>query len=95
MSTVLTQKSAVALAVNVGDVIVRPPFSFTAAPSNVLNQLKLRIVDPESGIDNFGYIDHECGVMEFRKHCSETIVELLKELRTKVMVRRKLARRIA
>jgi len=89
MST-LTQKSAVALAVHVGDVIVRSPLSFTAVPSHVVDKLKLRVIDPESDLDISDYIDHDCAVMEFRKRCSEKFAELVKDLKTKALLKRQI-----
>jgi len=90
MSIALTQKSAVALAVNVGDVIVRSPFTFTAVPSNVENKLRLRVIDAESELHHTGYVDHDCAVMEFRKRCAESFAEILKDLKTKVLLQRRI-----
>lgn len=93
MSTVLTQQTAVAMAIEVADIIVKRPFTFTAVPSHVENKLKLKVIDtdPDNGqLDITGYIDYACSVVEFKASCHKTLAELVKDLKIKALLKRKI-----
>lgn len=95
MSTVLTQQTAVAMAIEVADIIVRRPFTFTAVPSHVENKLKLKVIDtdPDNGqLDITGYIDYACTVVEFKASCHKMLAEMVRDLKTKALYERRLGK---
>lgn len=91
-SPALTSHSALRLACEVADIIVKPPLTFVAAESNIKDVLRVRVIDPETDLEKQRYVQHDCSVHIFRTRLMTELAEMQRCLRDeKLLHRAKLA----
>lgn len=80
-SMALTPATALRMAIEVCELLVKHPFSFAAAESNIKDNLRIRVIDAEGGREKQRYLAHDCSVHIFRALLMSEIAEMQRTLR--------------